>query len=333
MISPLVWAVFLLIVFLLMYIDLGVLNKDSETPSIKEATRNTIVWILLGLSFTGAIYYMYDHQIFGLGTYEFEQNTGRTAAVKYFTGYLLEEALSVDNLFVMALIFAQFRTPKKYQHKILFWGIIGVLVFRAILIAVGSALVTNFVWVFVAFGLFLIWSGIKMLRHNEDDENDFHNNGFVKFTKRFFPVTSQYDGDKFFTLKNGVKTMTPLFVTLLVIEATDVMFAFDSVPAVLSITKDPFLVFSSNIFAILGLRSLFFVIASVMDKFVYLNYSLVLILIFIGVKMILIPFHIHIEETTSLLVLALILGAGVIASYAAPKKGDPKELGTDDKGH
>jgi tellurite resistance protein TerC len=304
-----------------MYLDLAVLNKHSHTPTIKEATRNTIGWVTLGLSFTGVIWAAYDHQWFGLGTYAFEPNTGKSAAIKYFTGYLLEEALSVDNLFVMALIFGQFRIPKKYQHKILFWGIIGVLVFRAILIGVGTTLVTRFTWMFVIFGIFLIYSGVKMLFSKEDDEeHDMHKNGFVKFVKRFYPVTSEYDGDKFFTMHNGVKHMTPMFVALLLIETTDIMFAFDSVPAVLSITTDPFLVFSSNIFAILGLRSLYFVIASIMDKFVYLNYSLVLILIFIGVKMILIPFHIHIEEMHSLLVLALILGAGMIASLTIGKK-------------
>jgi tellurite resistance protein TerC len=276
----------------------------------------------LGLSFTGVIYYCYEHQIFGLGTYAFEQNTGRSAAVKYFAGYLLEEALSVDNLFVMAVIFTQFRTPKKYQHKILFWGIIGVLVFRAILIGLGTTLVTRFEWLFVVFGIFLIYTAIKMLTSKEEDEEeDFQNKSFVKFIKRFYPVTSNYNGDQFFSVINGVKHMTPVLVALLLIEITDVMFAFDSVPAVLSITVDPFLVFSSNIFAILGLRSLYFVIASIMDKFVYLNYSLVIILIFIGVKMILIPFGIHIEETHSLLVLALVLIAGIVASLTIGKKG------------
>ncbi len=321
MASPLVWAVFLLIIFLLMYLDLAVLNKHSHAPSIKEATRNTIGWVALGLSFTGVIYMAYSNQWFGLGTYEFEKNDGRSAAIKYFTGYLLEEALSVDNLFVMALIFSQFRIPKKYQHKILFWGIIGVLVFRALLIGLGTALVNHFTWAFVIFGLFLIYSGVKMLTSKEDeDEQDIHKSAFVKFIKRFYPVTSEYDGDKFFTVRNGVRHMTPMLVALLLVESTDIMFAFDSVPAVLSITTDPFLVFSSNIFAILGLRSLYFVISSIMDKFVYLNYSLVLILIFIGVKMILIPFHIHIDELHSLLVLASILGAGILASLTIGKK-------------
>ena len=321
MISPLIWAGFLLIVFFLMYVDLGLLNKKSHTMTIKEATRNTLVWVILGLGFTGVIYLGYEHQWMGLGTYIHEPNTGTSAAVKYFTGYLLEEALSVDNLFVMALIFGQFRTPKEYQHKILFWGIIGVLVFRAILIALGTALVNQFVWLFVIFGIFLIYSGTKLLFSKEEEgEQDFHENGFVKFVKRFYPVSSNFDGDKFFTEINGLKHMTPLFITLLLIETTDIFFAFDSVPAVLSITTDPFLVFSSNIFAILGLRSLFFVIASIMDKFVYLNYSLVLILIFIGVKMILIPFHIHIDEMHSLLVLACILGAGILASLTIGQK-------------
>ena len=324
MISPIVWAVFLSIVFVLMYLDLGLLNKKAHTMTMKEASRNTLLWVSLGLSFTVAIYFGYENQWQGLGTYVHEPNTGKSAAIKYLTGYLLEEALSIDNLFVIALIFAQFRTPKKYQHKILFWGIIGVLVFRGILIALGTALVTNFIWLFLGFGLFLIYSGVKMLLDKEDDEEaDFHKHGFVRFLKRFYPVTSNYNDDKFFSVIHDVKHMTPMMVALLLIETTDIMFAFDSVPAVLSITVDPFLVFASNIFAIMGLRSLFFVISSIMEKFVYLKYSLVLILIFIGVKMILIPFHIHIGEVQSLLVLALILIAGIVASLTVGKGKEP----------
>jgi len=316
MIDPIVWITFIVLVLGLMALDLGIFNKKAHIPSAGEAFVSTIVWVALALAFCIFIYFAYEHKWLGLGLYEYEPMDGRTAAIKYLTGYLLEEALSVDNLFVMALVFAQFRVPKKYQHRILFWGILGVLVFRGILIGVGIALVHYFTWLFYFFGLLLLWSAFKMWRQGEDAHQDLNDHGIVRFVRRFYPVTTSYEGGHFFTIENGRKAVTPMFVALLIIETTDILFAFDSVPAVFSITTDPFLVFSSNIFAILGLRSLYFVLADILDRFEYLKYSLIAILFFIGIKMMLIPQKIHLPEIASLLVIGVLLLGGVIASLS-----------------
>lgn len=317
MIDPKIWIGFILLVFIMLAFDLGVLNRNSKTMTTRKAVVNTLGWISLGLLFNVFIYFAYENHWYGLGTFATEPMDGKEASLKFLTGYLLEEALSVDNLFVMALVFAQFQVPKKYQHKILFWGIIGVLVFRGLLISIGIWLVSYFVWLFFFFGGLLIFSALKMIR-SDDGDKDLSDNAIMRLIRRIYPVTDHYDGDKFFTIHNGVKMATPLFVVLMVIETTDVLFAFDSVPAVFSITTDPFLVFSSNIFAILGLRSMYFVLANIMDKFVYLKYSLFGILMFIGVKMILIPLHIHIPEMVSLMVIAILLILGVLMSHLKP---------------
>ena len=314
MIDPIVWIAFIALVLGLMALDLGIFNKKAHIPSAGEALRSTVVWVALAMVFGIFIFYAYEHKWLGLGMYEFEPMDGRTAAIKYLTGYLLEEALSIDNLFVMALVFAQFRVPKKYQHRILFWGILGVLIFRGILIGVGIALVHYFTWLFYFFGALLLWSAFKMWRQGDEEHQDLNDHGVVRFVRRFYPVSTSYKGGDFFTVENGRRAVTPMFVALLIIETTDILFAFDSVPAVFSITTDPFLVFSSNIFAILGLRSLYFVLADILDRFEYLKYSLIAILFFIGVKMMLIPQKIHLPEMASLLVIGVLLLAGVIAS-------------------
>ncbi len=314
MIEPIVWIGFVVLVMLLMALDLGVFNRKAHIPSIKESLLSTIGWISLALLFNIFIYFAYEYKWLNLGLYAFEPMDGRTAALKYMTGYLLEEALSVDNLFVMAVVFAQFRVPKKYQHRILFWGILGVLVFRGLLIGLGTTLIHYFTWLFYVFGALLLWSAYKMWRTHNGVEEDINDHGVVKLIRRFYPVSKSYDGGKFFTVENGKKAVTPMFVALMVIETTDIVFAFDSVPAVFSITTDPFLVFSSNIFAIMGLRSLYFVLSNTLDRFVYLKYSLMGILVFIGIKMILLPLHIHIPELVSLLILGVLLLGGVAAS-------------------
>lgn len=314
MIDTTVWAGFVVLVLLLMALDLGVLNRKAHKPSAKEALYATFAWVSLGLLFGVFIYFAYENKWLGLGIYIHEPMGGAEAALKYYTGYLLEEALSVDNLFVMALVFGQFRVPKKYQHRILFWGILGVLVFRGILIGVGIELVHKFQWLFYVFGGMLIWSAIKMWRQQGEEPEDLHNLRIVKLIKRFYPVSRRYDGGHFFTIEDGVRAATPMFVALVVVETTDILFALDSVPAVFSITTDPFLVFSSNIFAILGLRSLYFVLASVLDRFHYLEYSLIAILFFIGLKMALIPLHYHIPVLLSLGIIALFLALGVFLS-------------------
>lgn len=317
MISTTVWIIFIALVVAMMAIDLGLFNRHDHIPSAKEALKSTSIWVALAGLFGIFIYFGYEYHWMGLGYYEFEPMDGTSALLKYFTGYLLEESLSVDNLFVMALIFTRFKIPKMYQHKVLFWGILGVLIFRGILIAVGTALVHKFVWMFVFFGLLLLYSAYKMLRHDDDSlvDDDVDKNKVVRFIRTFYPVNTHGSHGHFFVQEaDGTKAMTTLMVALIVVELTDVMFAFDSVPAVLSITTDPFLVFSSNVFAILGLRSLYFVLSDFMDRFVHLKYSLIAILSFIGVKMILIPFHFHIPVWVSLSVIALMLGAGVFSS-------------------
>lgn len=314
MISPILWIGFIVLIALMMAIDLGIFNKKDHVPDAKESLRFTLFWISLALSFNLFIYFGYENQWLGLGIYPKEPMGGKEAALKYFTGYLLEEALSLDNLFVMALIFAQFQVPRKYQHKVLFWGILGVVVFRGILIGIGAWLVSYFEWLFYVFGVLLLYSAYKMWKKDDDAPPDFYKNPAVRIIKRFYPVTNQYVAGRFFVLEKRCWKATPLFVALMVIETTDVVFAFDSVPAVFSITTDPFIVFTSNIFAILGLRSMYFVLANIMDRFHYISYSLVAILFFIGVKMILIPMHIHITIGLSLGVIGSLLLAGVIYS-------------------
>jgi tellurite resistance protein TerC len=313
MIATSVWIIFIALVLVMMVLDLGVFNKRDHIPSAKEALRNTLVWVGLAFLFGIFIYFAYDRQWLGLGTYEHEPMDGATAALKYFTGYLLEEALSVDNLFVIALVFTRFRIPRSYQHKVLFWGILGVLVFRGVLIAVGTALVHYAVSLFYVFGALLLYSAYKMYAQKDDnpEDNNIDNSRMVRLIRRFYPVSTKATNGQFFTIENGKRAMTTLMVALIVVELTDVMFAFDSVPAVLSITTDPFLVFSSNVFAILGLRSLFFVLSDFIDRFAYLKYSLIAILFFIGIKMILIPLEVHIPVWASLGAIAVSLGVGI----------------------
>ncbi len=313
-----VWAGFVALVFLMMAADLGVFNKEEKVITAKKALVNTLIWIILGLSFNVFIFFAYEHHWLGIGTALNSEPNGQTAALKFFTAYLLEEALSVDNLFVMALIFQQFRVPKKFQHKVLFWGILGVLVFRGLLIGVGLQLIERFSWLFYFFGALLIYSGLKMLKTN--DEEEVGENALVKWVSKRWQVTKDYDehGSFFVRLGDGAKAMTPLFICLLVIETTDVMFAFDSVPACFSVSTDPFIVFTSNVFAILGLRSLYFLLSNVMDQFEYLKYSLTAILVFIGLKMIG-HGHIHIPEMVSLMIIAILILAGVVASKVLKK--------------
>lgn len=315
-----VWIIFIALIAVLMAFDLGVFHKKAHIPSMREATLTSMIWVALGLSFTLFIYLAYNGHWFGLGSTPPEMIGGKEAALKYLTGYLLELALSVDNLFVMALVFAQFHVPRTYQHRILFWGILGVIFFRGILIGVGIALITHFEWLFYVFGALLLYSAWKMFAQKEGEETEVHNQFIVRFIKRFYPVTRSHFRGRFFARENGKPAVTPLFVALLVVETTDVLFAFDSVPAVFSITTDPFLVFSSNIFAILGLRSLYFVLANILDRFIYLKYSLIAILFYIGIKMILIPMHIHLPIGLSLGIVAGLLILGIAASLLIQEK-------------
>ena len=262
------WVLFAVVILGLLALDLGIFHRKSHTVKMREALIWSGVWIALALIFNGFIYY----------------TRGPVPAMEFLTGYLVEEALSVDNLFVFLMVFSFFRVPAEYQHKILFWGIIGALVMRAAFILAGITLIQQFHWVIYIFGAFLIITGIKMLT-NDDEEINPERNPVLRLFRRVMPVTDNYDRDNFFVRKDGRLFATPLFIVLLMVETTDVIFAVDSIPAILGITTDPFIVYTSNVFAIMGLRSIYFALAGLMQIFHYLKYGLCAILVFVGTKM------------------------------------------------
>ncbi len=311
------WGGFILIVLLMLALDLGVFHKDDHEVSTKEALTWTAVWISLALLFNVGLYFIYENHWLGMGTGAHALD-GKQAAVQFLTGYLIEKSLSLDNIFVIALIFNYFAVPAIYQHRVLFWGVMGALGMRGVMIALGAALISNFTWMIYVFGGFLILTAIKMLISKEDNlEPD--RNPLVRIARKLYPVSKNLDGHNFFTHVDGKRMATPLFLVLLVVESSDVLFAVDSIPAIFAITQDPFLVFTSNIFAILGLRSLYFALASLLEKFKYLKQSLVFVLAYVGVKMIM-SHHYHIPPAFSLLVIIGILAVGVLASIAAARK-------------
>jgi len=310
-----IWSSFLLLVFFFLALDLGVFNRKAHVISTREAFAWTGVWITMALLFNVVIYFIYEnHWLTGVGA----NTSGKDAVILFFTGYLVEEALSIDNIFVISLILSYFKVPSLYQHRILFWGILGALFFRGVMIGIGAALIQNFTWITYVFGVFLIYSAIKMLRSNE---SDFHpeESVLVKFIKRIWPVSKDMESGRFFIrLPDGRRAVTMLFVVLIVVESADIVFAVDSIPAIFAITQDPFIVFTSNVFAILGLRSLYFVLASVIDKFRYLKQSLTFILGYIGVKM-LVANVCHIPVIISLAVIVISFALGIIASILVAK--------------
>ena len=305
-----IWFVFFSIVFILLFLDLFVLgNNSGKEPTLKTSIQQSLSWVALGLIFSYFIFHVYEYHDFG-GT---SIASGKQASLEYLTGYLIELALSVDNLFVIALIMSYFRVPGRYQYKILFWGILGVIIMRGLMIGFGFSLIHLFSWVNYVFAGILLFSAYKMATTSDDDEIDFEKNRAIQILSRIFPIVNKYEGGKFFTKIDGKRAATTLFVTLLVVETTDVLFAFDSVPAVFSVTKNPFLAFSSNIFAILGLRAMYFVLAASMQKFEYLDKALIIILAFIGIKMLIEHWYV-IPVNVSLLVVLGLLAGGVLAS-------------------
>lgn len=314
-----IWIGFIVLVCLLLALDLGVFNRKPHAISTSEALGWTTLWIVLSLLFSFAIYHIYAN-----GWVANQDNLSSWDAVmKYLTGYLVEKSLSLDNIFVIAMIFTYFNVPQKYQHRVLFWGILGALIFRGIMIFLGVILITKFSWLTYVFGLFLLYSAYKMWSSNESVHPN--KNPVIKYVSRLFPVSKEFHGERFFVRRRHVLAATPLFVALLVVETTDIMFAFDSIPAIFAITTDPFLIFTSNIFAILGLRSLYFVLASVLDKFKYLQHALVFILAYVGVKMLLVH-HVPIPEWLSLSVIVVSLTGGVLFSIhkgRKPESGEP----------
>lgn len=303
-----VWTVFIAVVIFALILDLGVFNRTPHEVKTKEAAIWTSVWVMCAILFSGIIYLSFQNNWIANPT----NLTPTDAVLKYITGYLIELSLSVDNIFIIALIFSSFAIPKQYQHEVLFYGVLGAIVFRALMIVFGVALITKFDWMIYVFGVFLILTALKMLfSHNKP--KDPHKSIIYKWIRKVYPVTRKVYDDRFFIKRSGKKYATPLFVTLIIIELTDVFFAIDSIPAILAITADPFIVFSSNILAIMGLRSMFFLVVGALDKFKYINYSLVVILAFVGVKMI-ISHQIEIPEWLSLGVIITSLVGGMVAS-------------------
>ncbi len=303
-IGPLwVWIAFSVFVLVMLALDLGVFHRKAHAVSLKESLIWTAVWVGLAL-------------LFNVGVWHF---AGSQKALEFFTGYLIEKSLSVDNIFVFALLFSYFAVPLKYQHKVLFWGILGALVMRAIMIGAGVALITRFAWIIYIFGAFLILTGIKMIV-NRSEEIHPERNPVVRWFKRLMPVTSDYREDRFFVRENGIRMATPLFVVLLLVEFTDLVFAVDSIPAIFAVTTDPFIVYTSNVFAILGLRSLYFALAGVMNKFHYLKIGLGVVLAFVGVKMMLAHSPYKIDTLISLGVIVTVLTVSVVASWLRPPR-------------
>ena len=348
----LLWTGFIALILLLLALDLGIFHRAAHVVTVKEALKWSVVWVTVGLSFSIPIYFAYENHWLDLGTtvdaIDHTVNDGRAAAGKYLTGYIVEQSLSVDNLFVIAMIFSAFAVPAIYQHRLLFWGIIGALAMRGAMIGIGAQLVSRFHWILFLFGAFLIVTSVKMLATKSAHAVP-SNGAIIRIARRFFPVTDRYHGNHFLVragsanskegtpgiavpfedaavarAKTGAWMLTPLAIALLTIETTDLIFAVDSIPAIFAITADPFLVFSSNIFAILGLRSLFFVLAGMLDKFRYLKYSLAAILFLVGAKMFVADWVKSIVgdqfNLYLLIVIFAILAVGVLASFQADRR-------------
>lgn len=303
------WVGFNVFVAAMLAIDLGLFHKKDHAVTPKEAGLWTGVWVTISLLFCAGIWYF----------------SGREPALQWLTAYVVEYSLSVDNLFVFLMVFGYFRVAPEHQHRVLFWGIVGAFIMRAVLIIAGTALVKEFHWLIYLFGAFLVFTAVKMFFSKEDDDADPEQKLVVRVARRVLPVARQGEGSHFFTKEDGRSKVTPLFLVLLVVEATDLLFALDSIPAVLGISTDAFIIYTSNVCAILGLRSLFFVVASLMDKFHFLKVGLSGILGFVGVKMLITYFDIHVPIALSLGVIAGILTASIVASLIWPKAPEPPE--------
>ena len=296
------WIGFNAFVLAMLAIDLGVFHRKAHSVSLKEASIWSVVWITLALIFSACLYFL----------------RGQDAALQFVTGYLIEKSLSVDNIFVFVLLFTFFSVPAAYQHRVLFWGILGALIMRGILIALGAVLLEDFHRIIYLFGAFLIFTGIRMGLQKETQLHP-EKNPLLKLARRFFPVTSDFEHDRFIVRRAGRLLITPLLLVLLIIESTDLVFALDSIPAIFAVTRDPFIVYTSNVFAILGLRSLYFIFANVIDKFYYLKTALAVILVSIGVKMLLADIY-PLPTALSLLFIALVLAVAIVASMLRARR-------------
>lgn len=310
-----VWVGFNLVVLALLALDLGVFHRHAHVVTVKEAAMWSVAWVALSLAFAAGIFIV----------------SGSEPGFAFLTGYVIEKSLSVDNIFVFVLLFSFFAVPPQYQHRVLFWGVLGALVMRGILIGVGSVLINEFHFIIYIFGAVLIFSGIRMATAGENKTVNIEGNVAVRALRRFMPVSNEYDGQKFFTMKNGVRYATPLFLVLLVVETTDLIFAIDSIPAIFAVTTDPFLVYTSNVCAILGLRAMYFLLAGVVHKFHYLTMGLSLILVWVGTKMLITDIY-KVPIPVSLGVIAIILTIAVAASLLRPKHEAP-EIPAGGAGH
>ena len=301
------WPMLLVIIAGALLIDLLVFHRKAHVIGIREAAIESAVWVALGLAFTGVIAWMFSGQ-----------GEGTASAIEYLSGYLIEKSLSVDNVFVWAMIFAHFKVPREYQHRTLFWGIFGALVMRFVFILVGVAVITRFQFLLLVFGIFLIYTGVKIVKSGDDEGNPSEMRT-MKLFKRFVPSVDHYDGQKMFTMVNGHRMATPLLAVLIVIEVSDVIFAVDSVPAVLAVSREQFIVFASNAFAILGLRALYFLLADMRERFVYMPQTISLLLIYVGVKMSIAIWY-HIPVPISLGIIVTVLTTGIVASIIKDRK-------------
>lgn len=312
-VSPIFWIVFAVVVLGMIFIDLGIFSKKSHVVSFKEALTWTTVWAFLAT-------------LFGIWIWN---SAGRTKGLEFFNGYLIELSLSADNVFIFALIFRNFAVPAQYQHKVLIWGVLSALVMRFIMIAIGVQLITEFQWILYVFGVFLLFTGIKMLVKSDSAEDDPTKNPIVNYARRVLPLTPTWVGDRFMVRQDGKLLFTPLFIVLICIEISDLIFAVDSIPAVFGVTQDQFIIFTSNVFAIMGLRSLYFVLSGVIDKFHYLKPGLGLILAFVGIKMLLGHTSWKISNEISLGFTIGVLILSVVGSMVFPKAEAAHHRDTD----
>jgi tellurite resistance protein TerC len=317
-----IWILFILFIVAMVAIDLGVFHRKDKVLTLRSALGWASLWISMALLFMVFVYFLYENN-FEWSSLPTEHLDGRAAATQYLMGYILEYSLSLDNVFVIAMILSYFRVPLALQHRVLFWGILGAIVLRGVMIGLGVALINRFDWITYIFGAFLLYSAARMLlMRNETMEPE--ENPLVRLAQRLVPVTNQFHGHQFIVRVDGKLMATPLLLALLLVESSDVMFAVDSIPAIFAVTRDPFIIFTSNIFAILGLRSLYFILAAYMAKFRYLKHALVFVLAYVGVKMIL-SNHYHIPDLVSLSIIFGILLVGVLASIRGAAK-DPYPL-------
>jgi len=304
------WVAFLVFIGFFLALDLGVFHRSAHIVPPREALGWTAVWVSLAI-------------VFGIGVFIWR---GDEVGIQWFTGYVIEYSLSVDNVFVFALVFAAFAVPRELQHRVLFWGVVGALVMRFGLILVGASLIEQYEWILYVFGAFLVFTGIRMLFQSDDHEPHPENNPLIRFAKRHMRVVSEFHGQRFFIPTAAGRAATPLFLALIAVETTDLIFAVDSIPAIFAVTTDPFIVFTSNAFAILGLRSLYFLLGSANEKFRYLKVGLAAVLIFVGAKMLLAEI-LHLEPLVSLAAILLILAVAITASFLADRRDSARARG------